>query len=93
MASHDPEKVELDDRRGARRLPSSATVRLRFLSEEIEGLAENVAPGGVLFFTEGEVRLAVELTEDGVSRTATGHLVRCERIDGNRRGWAVEFDS
>ncbi|MDP6408854.1 MAG: PilZ domain-containing protein [Planctomycetota bacterium] len=92
MAMSDPDPVELGERRRNLRRPSSATVRLRFGAEAIEGRAENVAPGGVLFFTEGEVRVEVELLEDGVSRTVTGHLVRSERIEGERRGWAVELD-
>ncbi|MDP6538927.1 MAG: PilZ domain-containing protein [Planctomycetota bacterium] len=91
MAPSHPREVGLGERRRADREPSSAQVRLRVATELIEGRAQNVAPGGVLFFTEGEVRVEVELIEDGVSRTVCGHLVRSERIDGERRGWAVEF--
>jgi hypothetical protein len=34
----------------------------------------------------------VEFEEEGSARRRSGTLVRCERIKGDRRGWAVEFD-
>jgi len=59
---------------------------------ELEGTADNISPSGILFFTGGELRVTVEVSQNGELRRHSGNLVRCERIKGDRRGWAVEFD-
>jgi hypothetical protein len=83
---------KVDDRRRAKRQALHGKVRIRFGEQMLEGEGENVSHAGVLFYTDGDVHVEVEFEEDGVVHRRMGHLVRCERIRGDRRGWAVEFD-
>ncbi len=80
------------DRRRAARLASDSAVQVSIETSELEGVANNVSQTGILFFTDGELRISVEFTEDGERKKLSGKMVRCERIKGDRRGWAVEFD-
>jgi len=80
------------DRRRAARQAIDSGVQVSIENPEHEGVANNVSKTGILFFTDGDLRVTVEYLEDGEIRTRTGNLVRCERIKGDRRGWAVEFD-
>ena len=89
---HRHKDTRIGDRRRGRRDPLLGKVRLLLSSQALDGDADNVSHSGILFFTDGEMRVEVEYQEGGVVRRKSGHLVRCERIHGNRRGWAVEFD-
>lgn len=80
------------DRRRAARQSIDSGVQVSIETSEFEGVASNVSQTGILFFTDGDLRVTVEYLEDGETKTRTGNLVRCERIKGDRRGWAVEFD-
>lgn len=92
MDSRKPRPTELSERRRAQRFEVQGKVTLHLHDSELEGVSSNLSRTGVLFFTEEPVRVTVELEEEGVVRRRTGTLVRCERIRGERRGWAVEFD-
>lgn len=87
-----PKDNRVGERRRGRREAILGKVRLLLDSQALEGEGDNVSHSGILFFTDGEVQVEVEFEEGGVLRRMRGHLVRCERIRGNRRGWAVEFD-
>ena len=58
-------------------------------TSELTGMTENISGVGVLFFTQGSLRVQVEL-EDGMVRT--GRLVRVQRLSLEDTGIAVEFD-
>ena len=58
----------------------------------LKGVANNLSKTGILFFTDGELRVTVEIVGGGETKQLSGSLVRCERIKGDHRGWAVEFD-
>lgn len=80
------------DRRRAQRRAVESPVRVTIQSPELSGKASNLSSSGVLFFTDGELKVTIEIEENGETRRMDGSLVRCERIKGDHRGWAVEFD-
>jgi hypothetical protein len=67
-------------------------VRLVVETRELDGEADNVSKTGVLFFSEGELRVTVEIEADGATRRIPGRVVRAQRMQGAHVGWAVEFD-
>jgi len=85
--------TETGERRRARRLTNRGRVKLTIDTKELEGRADNVSQSGVLFFSEGELRVTVEVEENGIVKSRPGRLVRAQRMRGDRFGWAVEFDS
>ena len=80
------------ERRNNLRRPERGSVRLVVETPSIEGRAENVSPTGILFHSDGELKVSVEVEEDGVAIRRTGRLVRVQRMRGERFGWAIEFD-
>lgn len=84
--------TETGERRRARRLTNRGRVKLTIDTKELEGRADNVSQSGVLFFSEGDLRVTVEVEENGVVKRRPGRLVRAQRMRGDRFGWAVEFD-
>jgi pectin methylesterase-like acyl-CoA thioesterase len=84
--------TQVSDRRRHRRRASTATVRLFSEPCEIAGAVDNVSRSGLLFFSEGNLRVRVELLENGVVTKRTGRIVRAARMRGDSFGWAVEFD-
>ncbi len=84
--------TKTSDRRRHRRRSSGASVRLFSEPSEIAGPVENVSRSGLLFFSEGNLRVRVELEENGVVTKRTGRIVRAQRMRGDSFGWAVEFD-
>ena len=92
MKRFDDMSTETGERRRQRRATNRGNVRLQIETQELEGHADNVSPTGVLFFSEGDLRVTVEIDEDGKSRKVTGRLVRAQRMRGDSFGWAVEFD-
>lgn len=96
-ASHPAEEPEsttsTSERRRATRHALDSQVRVVIDTSELKGVANNLSQTGILFFTEGELRVHVDVDQDGETKTYSGNLVRCERIKGEHRGWAVEFDN
>ena len=84
--------TETGERRRARRLTNRGRVKLTIDTKELEGRADNVSQSGVLFFSEGDLRVTVEVEENGTVKRRPGRLVRAQRMRGDRFGWAVEFD-
>ncbi|MFT7668722.1 MAG: hypothetical protein ACI8X5_001420 [Planctomycetota bacterium] len=80
------------DRRRAQRKALESEVKVSFETKELSGVGNNLSQTGILFFTEGDLRVNVQVEQDGETKTMTGSLVRCERIKGDHRGWAVEFN-
>lgn len=93
MNSRDPKGAKTDDRRRATRRETKSAVSVQLDTTQLSGVADNLSKTGVLFFTEGDLRVTVSIAgEDGETKEYSGQLVRCERIQGGRRGWAVEFE-
>ncbi len=92
MNPNDPLSTNLGERRRSKRFQVQGKIALTLETTALEGSAENLSRTGVLFYTDQPMRVVVELEEEGVVRRRSGTLVRCERIQGDRRGWAVEFD-
>ena len=84
--------IETGERRRTRRAPARGRVKLSVQTTEIEGLADNISQTGILFFSEGDFRVVLEIEEDGAVRKVGGRLVRAQRMRGASMGWAVEFD-
>lgn len=80
------------NRRRAERRSCEEQVRIQIDTPCLEGESANLSQSGILFFTEGELKVSVEIDGPEGPQTFTGSLVRCERVKGERRGWAVEFD-
>jgi len=93
MTDHDAFQTSTSDRRRAHRRALDTAVEVRIDTTQLRGTANNLSASGILFFTDGDLRVTVEVEENGEARTMTGSLVRCERIKGDHRGWAVEFDA
>ena len=84
--------TQTGERRRTRRRASQGTVRLSVETREIEGRADNISHSGLLFFSEGDLRVRVEVEEHGVVKQRTGRLVRAQRMRADSFGWAIEFD-
>ena len=84
--------TETGERRRNRRATNRDSVKLKIDTQELEGHADNVSPTGVLFFSEGDLRVTVEVEDNGVTKLMHGRLVRAQRMRGDSFGWAVEFD-
>lgn len=84
--------TETGERRRARRLTNRGHVKLTIETRELEGRADNVSQSGVLFFSEGDLRVKIDVEENGTVQSRSGRLVRAQRMRGDRFGWAVEFD-
>jgi len=94
MNSPEPNGTNVDERRAATRRSTKDSVSVQIDTTRLKGAADNLSKTGILFFTDGDLRVTVHVEgEDGTQREFTGQLVRCERILGGRRGWAVEFDN
>ena len=81
------------ERRMEPRIDSNLALRLKVEPCSLEGVTENVSGIGVLFFAEGDLRVSVELEEDGSRVIRTGRLVRVQRMSLENTGFAVEFDA
>jgi hypothetical protein len=84
--------TELDDRRRNLRVPTRGQVRITIETRELTGRADNVSQTGVLFFSDDDLRVMVQVGDGGDQRSIPGRLVRAQRMRGDHFGWAVEFD-
>jgi hypothetical protein len=87
------ESTDVANRRRAARRQIKGVVRLQINEQHLTGEADNLSKSGVLFFTEGDLEVELEIDCGGELTKKTGRVVRCERIHDSRRGWAVEFDA
>jgi hypothetical protein len=92
MNDQDRQPVSAAERRVESRRDVAGAVKVRIETPTLEGEASNLSRSGILFFTEGPLKVTVEIDEGDGPRSVTGNLVRTERIKGDRRSWAVEFD-
>jgi hypothetical protein len=92
MAASDPKDSRTADRRIAHRKASGALLRAHLEVSSLSGEVDNTSKTGILFFTDEELRLRLEITENGQTSTRTGRLVRMQRLQPGQNGWAVEFD-
>ena len=84
---------QVSDRRRHHRRGSSGRVRLTVEPVSIAGEVENVSRSGLLFVGEGNLRVSVEIDENGTKSKRTGRIVRAQRLRGQAFGWAIEFDA
>ena len=87
------ETTDVANRRRATRRQMKGVIQLKVDTQVLSGEADNISRSGILFFTEGDLKVELEIESDGEVTKKTGRLVRCERIHDARRGWAVEFDA
>jgi DnaJ-class molecular chaperone len=92
MNPHEESLTQASDRRRHRRLSTQAQVRLTVQSGEVLGEVENLSRSGLLFFSQGDLHVRVEIEENGKATSRTGRLVRAQRMRGSSYGWAIEFD-
>ena len=83
---------QTSDRRRHRRRATEARVRLSVETAQFSGEVENLSRSGVLFFADGNLRVSIEIEEEGKATKRTGRIVRAQRIRGDTFGWAIEFD-
>ncbi|MFT6713608.1 MAG: hypothetical protein ACJAVJ_000887 [Planctomycetota bacterium] len=81
------------ERRKEQRVISDSPLKLSVEPCSLEGVTENVSGIGVLFFAEGDLRVTVEIEEDGAKVVRKGRLVRVQRMSLENTGFAVEFDA
>jgi hypothetical protein len=53
---------------------------------------DNISTSGVLFFTGADLRVSVQIVENGQPVVRSGRLVRAQRVRPEHVGWAIEFD-
>ena len=87
-----PDETGTLDRRGQDRDAAEAQVSIHVDTSSFGGLTKNVSQAGVFFFSSDQLRVTVQIDDDSGTRTATGNLVRVERVDGETTGFAIEFD-
>ena len=80
------------DRRTDKRRRSAGKVKLMIDAATLDGEMDNVSQSGVLFFTGADLRVSVEVEENGEQVVKTGRLVRAQRVRPEHVGWAIEFD-
>jgi hypothetical protein len=80
------------DRRTDKRRRSAGKVKLMIEASTLEGEMDNVSQSGVLFFTGSDLRVSVQVEENGQPVLKTGRLVRAQRVRPEHVGWAIEFD-
>ncbi len=80
------------DSRRSDRAESDAPLRMRIVTQTIEGMADNLSEIGLMFFTENPLRVEVDIEEGGSVRTLQGRLVRAQRLNETNTGIAIEFD-
>lgn len=91
-APNSPKSAAVDDRRRGTRRESAATLHVRFETDRVGGLAENISAAGVFFFSPDRVRVSIEVVDNGQSKTYTGRIVRMEPVSDANTGFAIEFD-
>jgi len=87
-----PTSATAAERRGDKRRRTTGKIKLRIDAVTLEGELDNISPSGVLFFTGADLRVAVEIEENGQPVVRTGRLVRAQRVRAQHVGWAIEFD-
>lgn len=93
MTPHEPLGTNISDRRRHDRRATQGKVRLTVDTPVVEGFVENISRSGLLFFSDGDLRVSIQVDEAGKVSTRTGRLVRAQRMRGESFGWAVEFDA
>ncbi len=79
------------DRRRAQRLSVNAHIRVHIEPCDLDGHAENLSQHDMLFLTDEDVHVTIEIEDDGVVKSTPGRLVRLEPTEEGGSGWAVEF--
>ena len=92
LPSSAPSALSVGERRAQVREDSNEELHLTIETASLDGVTENVSGIGVLFFTEGDLRVSVDMKEGGVRTTRKGRLVRVQRMSMDNTGFAVEFD-
>ena len=92
MKRLDETGIETSDNRRTQRAPAHGRVKLTVLTTELEGFADNVSPTGIQLFSDGDVRVTLEIEEKGGVRHVHGRLVRAQRMRADDIGWAIELD-
>jgi hypothetical protein len=80
------------DRRTDKRRRSAGKLKLLIDAATLEGELDNISTSGVLFFTGADLRVSVQLEQNGKAVVRTGRLVRAQRVRPEHVGWAIEFD-
>jgi hypothetical protein len=86
------ESTGIGERRRALRRDADLVLRVQVDAVELGGRAENLSQAGVFFFSQGALRVTVEIDQDGERRQYPGQLVRVERMSEETTGYAIEFD-
>jgi len=91
-APSEPDPIAAASRRRAERRESSGPLRVVLQTTEFSGRLDNISALGVFFYSKQRLRVQVELEQDGVQRTISGHLVRVVAMNPEESGFAIEFD-
>ena len=78
--------------RGGERQAHRANVVLSPAADPIQGLSDNVSREGIMFYTEGDLRVSVEFDGPDGRQRRSGRVVRVNRVSDEETGMAVEFD-
>jgi hypothetical protein len=65
---------------------------MRLEDQAIEGFGDNVSPAGILFLTNGAVRVVVRYADTEGQHERRGRLVRVQRMNDAASGFAIAFD-
>jgi hypothetical protein len=81
-----------DERRQGGRDDTQVSITVKVATDEFVGRTQNVSQAGVFFFSGDQLRVTVEMEQDGERVHREGHLVRVERMNDETTGFAIEFD-
>lgn len=59
----------------------------------LEGVSDNVSAAGIMLFTDQAVRVTIELDGPDGPTVKAGRIVRLQRMNDARTGFAIEFDA
>jgi hypothetical protein len=85
-------ETEIDERRISQRQAARSRVQVTIETDALVGYADNISQTGVLFFSESQLEVMIEMDDNGKQVKRKGRLVRAQRMQGDSTGWAVEFD-
>jgi hypothetical protein len=92
MKSEEEPSTHTDERRKDKRVSALSKIRVQVPTQDFEGSVDNASATGVLFSSEGSLKVIVELEEDGVVKRLNGHIVRAQPLKGQSTGWAIKFE-
>lgn len=83
---------DVGERRQSVRVTRPGSIRVRVEAVDLAGESENLSPTDLLFYSDEPLMVSLEYEQDGTLKQARGRVVRINPVQGERSGWAIEFE-